>query len=246
MVSDSGATSTTRARNTLASSSTWERASCVAASLIMARSRAIAGWSVMFSTSSTFTRLYRLASMRRAWSGFVSTVMVMRDTSGFSVRPTVSESMLKARRRNSDATRVSTPGLFSTYTTNMFSIFTLFVSRGFDDRTRPPDHVVQGSAGCPHRIDRVLLLDFEIEQHRPVMIARRPHCGQNLRTLGYRDAADSIGLRQFHKIGIQQWRGFIVALVEKFLPLANHPQEAVVDNRDVDFQLLLHDGREFR
>ena len=44
-------------------------------------------------------------------------VMVMRDTSGFSVRPTVSESMLKARRRNSDATRVSTPGLFSTYTT---------------------------------------------------------------------------------------------------------------------------------
>src|ERR1035437_10973334 len=77
----------------------------------------------MFSTSSTFTSLYKLASMRRAWSWSASTVMVMRDTSGFSVRPTVSESILKARRRNSEATRVSTPGLFSTYTMNVFSIF---------------------------------------------------------------------------------------------------------------------------
>ena len=40
--------------------------------------------------------------------------MVIRETSGFSVRPTVSESMLNARRRNSDTTRDSTPGLFST------------------------------------------------------------------------------------------------------------------------------------
>src|SRR5712692_959661 len=208
MVSDSGATSTTRARNTLASSSTWERASWVAATLIMARSRAIAGSWVMFSTSNTFTRLYRLASMRRAWSGFVSTVMVMRETSGFSVRPTVSESMLKARRRNSDATRVSTPGLFSTYTTNMFSIFTLFVRRGFDDGTRPPDHVVQGRTGCNHGIDGIFLLDLEVEQHRPVMIARRPHRGQHLRALTYCHAADAVGFRQFHEIGIQQRRGF--------------------------------------
>src|ERR1700675_4953932 len=127
----------------------------------------------MFSTSSTFTSLYRLASMRRAWSRPASTVMVMRDTSGFSVRPTVSESMLKARRRNSDATRVSTPGLFSTYTTNMFSIFTLFVGRSFDDGTGRRDHVVQSCASCHNRIIRVFLLDFEVEQHRPIMIARR-------------------------------------------------------------------------
>src|SRR5712691_5126699 len=140
----------------------------------MARSRAIAGWLVMFSTSSTFTRLYRLASMRRAWSGSVSTVMVMRDTSGFSVRPTVNESMLKARRRNSDATRVSTPGLFSTYTTNMFSILALFVRGGFDNGTGPPDHVVQRRARRDHRVDGVFLLHLEIEQHRPVVIARRP------------------------------------------------------------------------
>ena len=38
----------------------------------------------------------------------------MRETSGFSVRPTVSESMLKLRRRKSEITRERTPGLFST------------------------------------------------------------------------------------------------------------------------------------
>src|ERR1700687_3480819 len=101
--------------------------------------------------------------MRRAWSRSASTVMVIRAPSGFSVRPTVSESMLKARRRNSDATRVRTPGLFSTYTTNMFSMFTLFVGRSFDNGTGPRDHIVQRSAGRDHRIHRVLLLDFEVE-----------------------------------------------------------------------------------
>src|SRR5512140_306010 len=38
----------------------------------------------------------------------------MRETSGFSVRPTASDSILKLRRRNNEATRFSTPGLFST------------------------------------------------------------------------------------------------------------------------------------
>src|ERR1700731_1211598 len=121
----------------------------------------------MFSTSSTFTRLYRLASIRRAWSRSASTVMVMRDTSGFSVRPTVRESMLKARRRNSDATRVSTPGLFSTYTTKIFSMLALFVSSGLDNGTGPPDHVVQGRARGDHGVDGVLLFHLEVKQHRP-------------------------------------------------------------------------------
>ena len=45
--------------------------------------------------------------------------MVMREMPAVSVWPTVSESMLKARRRNSDATRLSTPGLSSTWTTKV-------------------------------------------------------------------------------------------------------------------------------
>ena len=43
-----------------------------------------------------------------------STVSVTRDSVGSSVGPTASVSMLKPRRANSPAMRVSTPGLFST------------------------------------------------------------------------------------------------------------------------------------
>src|SRR6185437_15856405 len=183
--------------------------------------------------------------MRLAWSGLVSTVMVMRETSGFSVRPTVSESMLKARRRNSEATRVSTPGLFSTYTTKMFSIFTLFVRGGFNDGTGPPDHIVQRSTGRNHRVHRVFLLYLEVDQHGAVVLARRPHRRQHLRALGNGHAADAVSLGQFHEIGVQQRRGFIVALVEKFLPLTHHAEEAVIDDRNVDLQLFLLNGRKF-
>src|ERR1700732_4898490 len=131
----------------------------------------------MFSTSSTFTSLYRLASMRRAWSRSASTVMVRRDTCGFSVRPTVSESILKARRRNSEATRVSTPGLFSTYTTNVFSIVisrVVFshVRRGFFKRVGPANHFVQRRPRRDHRINRIFLLDLKINEHGSLMLAR--------------------------------------------------------------------------
>ena len=44
------------------------------------------------------------------------TTMVIRDMSFCSVAPTASDSILKPRRENSDATRASTPGLSSTST----------------------------------------------------------------------------------------------------------------------------------
>src|SRR5579862_5181689 len=118
----------------------------------------------------------------------------MRETSGFSVRPTVRESILKARRRNNDATRVSTPGLFSTYTTYVFSIFSLLVGRGLDNLAGTPDHLVQRCPRRHHRIDSIFLFDAEIDEHRPVMLPSRLHRGHHLRTLCDRHAVNSIGL----------------------------------------------------
>ena len=69
---------------------------------------------VMSSTRRTGTSLYRCASSRRAPYSSVSTTTVIRDRPGVSVWPTVSDSMLKARRRNNEATRLRTPGLLST------------------------------------------------------------------------------------------------------------------------------------
>src|SRR5664279_398175 len=51
-----------------------------------------------------------------------ATTMVIRDTSGFSVGPTASEWMLNPRRENSDDTRASTPGLFSTRTDSVWRV----------------------------------------------------------------------------------------------------------------------------
>ena len=55
-----------------------------------------------------------------------ATTMVIRDTSGFSVGPTASEWMLNPRRENSDETRASTPGLFSTSTDNVWRVTATF------------------------------------------------------------------------------------------------------------------------
>src|SRR5580658_9000292 len=96
--------------------------------------------------------------------------MVIRETSGFSVRPTVSESMLNARRRNSEATRVSTPGLFSTYTTNVFSIGFSGIRRRFDDRARSANHFVQRRAGRDHRVHRIFLLHLEVNSTGPLCL----------------------------------------------------------------------------
>src|SRR5579872_6513667 len=118
----------------------------------------------------------------------------MRETSGFSVRPTVSESMLKARRRNSEATRVSTPGLFSTYTTYVFSMVSLFVVStqlhvylfilgGLHNLAGPPDHLMQRRSRRHHGIHRVLLFHPEVDEHWPIMILRDLYCGDHLRAL---------------------------------------------------------------
>ena len=51
------------------------------------------------------------------------TTSVMRESFSSSVGPTASESMLKPRRANSEVTRVSTPGLFSTSTDSVWLIY---------------------------------------------------------------------------------------------------------------------------
>src|ERR1700723_3508799 len=76
----------------------------------------------MSSTSTTFSSLNRLARMRLPASADASHTSVSRDRPGRSLRPTVSELMLMFSLRNSEATRVSTPGMSSTYATNVCSM----------------------------------------------------------------------------------------------------------------------------
>src|SRR3954451_2546511 len=114
--------------------------------------------------------------MRWAPPASVPTTTVMRDTPGVSLCPTVSEVMLKLRRRNSDATRLRTPGRSSTYTVNVCMVIDGALSdirAGFDDGIGPANHRVQIGARRDHRIDRVLLLDTEVHHDRARVRARR-------------------------------------------------------------------------
>ena len=114
IISDSEVRSTMRARKTSTRSKICARLRGVAATLISASSRVTDGALAMSSTSTTFSSLNRLARMRCPASADASHTSVSRDRPGRSLRPTVSELILMFRRRNSDATRVSTPGRSST------------------------------------------------------------------------------------------------------------------------------------
>src|ERR1700741_5343455 len=100
--------------------------------------------------------------------------MVMREMPGSAVWPTLSDSMLKTRRRNSDATRFSTPGLSSTRTTRVCCMGLDRIVRGFDEdrRLRTANQGVEIGACRDHRVDAVFLLDPEVDQHRAFRIAR--------------------------------------------------------------------------
>src|ERR1700677_1254151 len=116
MVSDSGDTSITLARNRFTASITWLRVPASARTLISANSR---DTDLSSSCSMILMTLMRLLSCLVICSSGVSsaeTTMVIRAMSFCSVAPTASDSMLNPRRENSAATRASTPGLSSTST----------------------------------------------------------------------------------------------------------------------------------
>jgi len=104
------------------------------------------------------------------------------------------------------------------------------------------DHVVERGTGGHHGIDAVLLLDLELDQRRALGGAGSLHGGGHLAAGVHPLAVDAEGLREFHEVRGEDGRGGVAALVEQGLPLADHAEEAVVDDGDVHLDVLL-DGR---
>src|SRR5258706_6453965 len=210
-----------------------------------ARSRSSRERSEMFSASSTSTSFSRLASRRCAPFSSVWATIVMRAISSFSVGPTVNESMLMARRRASEATRFRTPALFSTYATSVCigSFWDLRLRCCFHERAvRPANHFMQRPASRNHGVNRVFLFHAEIDEHAFGGFASRTNRGNDLGSGGNALSANAEGVCERRKIGGHHWRCDVALIVEKLLPLANHSEEAIVDDGDVDFDFLLHDG----
>src|SRR3989440_8647408 len=235
-VSVAGETSTTRARNTLHRRSSSGRFSGGTDALTRAYSRVSAATPVRSCTCSTSPSFSRLAFTRPAVSASEFTTKVIRDTPGHSVVPTVSEAMLKPRRRKSDTTRLSAPGRSSTVATYVWATFISSsgsrVGSRLEHGTGAADHVAQVRVGRDHRVDAVLLLDAEIDH-------RRAGSGAGLRDgaldlLALRDAQTqkAVRLGELDEVGAEQRSGDVTAAVEELLPLPHHPQGPGVDDGD--------------
>src|SRR5690348_16620395 len=247
----SRATSTTLARNRLTVSSTRDLLSASALTLIRISSRC----TVAPGSSSTIlsTLMSLLSCLVTCSSGCSSqlTTIVMREISSCSVGPTASESMLKPRRENSPAIRTRTPGLFSTSTDKVCLVI---------GRTSPVGRhaareldVVVGRAGRHHGPDHGVPVDDEVDHDRAVVDLHGPldglvHVGGLLAA----DALAAVGLGELDEVGdagagqlpgrtdrrqggvggVQVGVG-VALVVEQRLPLADHAEAAVVDDRDL-------------
>src|SRR6516165_4025229 len=240
----SSATSTTLARNRLTVSSTRDRLSASALILIRISSRCTVEPG---SSSTIFSTLMSLLSCLVTCSSGCSsqlTTMVMRESSSCSVGPTASESMLKLRRANRPAIRTSTPGLFSTSTdsvclVNGTSPVGRYAARELD--------VVIAGAGRDHGPDHGVLVHDEVQHHRPVVDGHGP-LDHRVHVTGLRtaDALAAVRLGQLDEVrdaragrlarlvrSVQVGVG-VPLVVEQRLPLPDHAEAAVVDDRDLD------------
>src|SRR6516165_8074347 len=247
-VTTSSATSTTRARNSLTVSSTRDRLSASALILIRISSRCTVAPG---SSSTIFSTLMSLLSCLVTCSSGCSsqlTTIVMREISSCSVGPTASESMLKLRRANSPAIRTRTPGLFSTSTDSVCLVIgTSPVGR---HAARELDVVVAG-ARRDHGPDHGVLVHDEVQHDRPVVdghgsLDHLVHLGGLLAAqalaavrLGQLDEVRDAGAGRLLRLvrGMQVGVG-VPLVVEQRLPLPDHAEAAVIDDRDLDRDAL--------
>src|SRR5208283_487692 len=106
------------------------------------------------------------------------------------------------------------------------------------------DHLVEGGAGGDHGIDAVLLLDLEVDEVWLAAGAGAGDGGDDFGALFDVRAGDAVGGGEGDEVRREDGRAGVVLVVEDLLPLADHAEEAVVDDGDVDGDLLLLDGGE--
>src|SRR3954454_15280978 len=254
MVTASGATSTTLARNSCAVSRTCERVCRSALTLTSSNSRctdADGSSSTILMTLISLLSCFVTCSSGRSST---STTTVIRETSACSVGPTASEWMLNPRRANSAATRVRTPGRFSTSTDRVCLLIGRPSLLAVPRRGHPPREldVVVAHAGGHHRPDHRIPVDDEVDDDRHV-VDGHGLLDRGIDVLGplapQTDAAVGVGeldevrhpatARGGVQVGVR-----VTLLVEERLPLPDHTEARVVDHRDLDRNVVDDAGRQ--
>src|ERR1700733_425111 len=78
------------------------------------------------------------------------------------------------------------------------------------------------------------------------MLACRAYCWNYSWPRVYREGRDPERFRELLKIGALQGSGGVAAVIEEFLPLADHSQISVIHDGNFDLEFFLHDGGKFR
>ena len=100
-------------------------------------------------------------------------------------------------------------------------------------------------AGWDDRPDIRFGLDHEVDQYRSPNRSRPFNRWTNLRVGANGDAGDAVRLGELLEVGCADLDLGVILGVEQVLSLADHPEIAVVDDRDIEVEVLLHCGREF-
>src|ERR1700677_4230738 len=258
----SSPTSTTLARNRFTVSSTRDRLSASALTLTRISSRWTVAPGSSSTIFSTLISLFSCLVTCSSGCSSQLTTIVIREMSSCSVGPTASESMLKLRRGNSPAILTRAPGLFSTSTDSVcLVIFLLLGGRRFAGgssfgRSAPVGRqaareldVVVGRAGRDHGPDHGVPVHDEVHHDRAVvdlhgLLDHLVHVARLLTAqaravvrLGELDEVRDPRARRptrrgrlaAVKIGVG-----VALVVEQRLPLPDHAEAAVVDDRDLD------------
>src|SRR6476620_8027460 len=263
MVTASGATSTTLARNSWAVSSTWDRLDRSALTLTSRISRCTEAARSSSTTLSTSMSLFSCLVTCSSGRSSTSTTTVIREISGCSVGPTARESMLNPRRENRPAMRASTPGLFSTSTDRVCLLIPLRSLCSPDARApvlaplrssrasllalphrgHAPSRLdlVVAHAGRDHRPHHRVAVHHEVHDHGHVVdLHRLGDRGVDLVGRLAAQAHAAVGVGELDEVGhppldtgVQVGVG-VALVVEERLPLPDHAQAGVVDHRDLD------------
>src|SRR5215217_6156394 len=183
-----------------------------------------------------------------------STVSVIRETSGSSVGPTASVSMLNPRRLNRPAIRARTPGRFSTriertclrpVSAPAAASRSSSLIRSGVPASISANHVPSGGAGGDHREAVLILGDPDVEQDRSLLGQGLLHRALDLVLVLDHHPLHPEGLGELGPVGARAHldRG-IAAVPEELLPLANHAEVAVVHQEDLDRDLMADGGGE--
>src|SRR5215210_5359875 len=106
------------------------------------------------------------------------------------------------------------------------------------------DHLVDGHARWDHGVDVRLGVDVEVEDGAAFLLLRPPHGSLDVVALTNGTPCEPVGCGELLVVRPRYGRLRVAAVVEELLPLPDHPEVTVVQDRDFDVQPEVPDRRE--